>query len=571
MLAHLSHYLHNNQIPSGDEDRQVKAFRAIPLGQISLMDVEIERVGSTLNSLKQKRANVQKFIDDCNTILAPVRRLPVDILKVIFEYCLATHRHPIMSPSEAPILLTQICHDWRSVALSTPLLWSRLYIPLLKKISPAYWYDAPPSAVVVERTELGCLEQVKRWIRLSGGCPLSISIKITSPGTLHINRTLLDSIIKSSRRLQHLELDNLASQPDLYTSILGMSADDLCMLQEIRLLSTAWPEHVKDLWHQSGLFTTQSLRRVSIADMHNEFPAGLPPNWKNLTHLFIHSSIFLGSAGKVLSHCHNLVACLLQVSTPWRSTHANFPPEYSFLPHLKFLSLRGEHIACNRLYSKIDAPSLRHLDCQGDPPNENGELGIFNLLRNITNNSLETLMIEYRSLTPENALRCYALAPSLKRLVLGQSPTERYASSIMGYDTYPEQITPLYNIRRFPPNPRPTVLLPLLEVFEAYGIQNTSDYVLLEFITVRITVAKAPTTGVSMLRKVVVHFGRTREIDIVPDALAYAHKSGIELELELKYDLDRDSEVYKNWSPSYGLSDQDTSWHYPDFTPQFYE
>ena len=105
-MTPFSHYLQSNEAPFEDETRELKTLRADPLKEISIIDVEIERIEGILNSLKQKRAHIQESIDDFNTILAPVRRLSVDVLGVIFNHCLSTHRNPVMSASEAPILLT---------------------------------------------------------------------------------------------------------------------------------------------------------------------------------------------------------------------------------------------------------------------------------------------------------------------------------------------------------------------------------------------------------------------------------------------------------------------------------
>ena len=132
-LTPFSHYLQSNQGPSEDEICEIKALRTKPLQEISIIDVEIERTECILNSLKRKRIHIQKSVDDFNTILAPVRRLSMDVLGVIFSHCLVTHRNPVMSPTEAPILLTQVCRDWRSIALSIPRLWSRLHIPFSHK------------------------------------------------------------------------------------------------------------------------------------------------------------------------------------------------------------------------------------------------------------------------------------------------------------------------------------------------------------------------------------------------------------------------------------------------------
>ena len=86
MLARFSHYLHSNKAPSEYEVREIMEFRVNPLKEISRIDDEIERIESTLDSLKRKRANIQKSIDDCNTILAPVRRLSIDVLAIALQH-----------------------------------------------------------------------------------------------------------------------------------------------------------------------------------------------------------------------------------------------------------------------------------------------------------------------------------------------------------------------------------------------------------------------------------------------------------------------------------------------------
>ena len=102
-------HLQSNQAPSDDETRELKALRANLLEELSILDLENEQIEGILNSLKRKRAHIQESIDDFNTILAPVRRLSTDVLGLIFSHCLATHRNPVMSVSEAPTLLTQVC------------------------------------------------------------------------------------------------------------------------------------------------------------------------------------------------------------------------------------------------------------------------------------------------------------------------------------------------------------------------------------------------------------------------------------------------------------------------------
>ena len=190
ILTPFAHYLQSNQAPTEDETRELKTLRANPLEEISIIDVEIGQVEAILNSLKRKRAHIQDCIDDFSTILAPVRRLPLDVLSVIFGHCLATHRNPVMRASEAPILLTQICRDWRSIARSIPRLWSRLHIPISHKVRAFLPKDIPEERRIVAGTE-----EVQKWLRLSAACPLSITLMMASGQISH--PPLLDSIIQS--------------------------------------------------------------------------------------------------------------------------------------------------------------------------------------------------------------------------------------------------------------------------------------------------------------------------------------------------------------------------------------
>ncbi|KAF8799667.1 hypothetical protein BYT27DRAFT_7201186, partial [Phlegmacium glaucopus] len=489
-----------------------------------------------------------------------VRRLSMDILGVIFIYCLATHRNPIMDASEAPILLTHICRDWRSIAISTPRLWSKMYILPLERVT-GYWHTLLPIQDGDRREARS--DETQRWLRLSGACPLSITM--VPVGSLVSHQPLLDAIIQSSRRWQQLELGLLPPYSDVSTRILSLSADDLCMLREVRLHSTdnSSQDTGEDLWHQSGILTAQGLRSISIAHFHpGIFPIGIPPNWKNLHHLFIHSWVALGLAGQMLSHCCNLVACFLKID--WDGgdlPNASITVSSSFLPHLKFLSLKGDPNGCNRLLYKLEAPSLRTLDCRGKCPSENERSGLFHFLQSI--NSLETLMLDIHHLTGDNVLRCSTLTPSLSNLVFGKCPEERRMRLLPFPHPHPEQvnlITALYEIKhQHFPDSAPTVLFPSLEVLETYDIPSITDEILLEFIMARID-ATMSNTAVSKLRRVSVYFARTRQIDIVPEALAYAQASGIELELDLMYYVE--TEGVNAWPPSCGPTPVGTSWKY---------
>ena len=577
MLTLHSHYLRSNQLPSEDETREIKALKANPLKEFSTIDVEIEKIEGILNSLKRKRAHIQESIDDFNIILAPVRRLSRDVLGMIFGHCLATHRNPIMSASEAPILLTHICRNWRSIALSTPQLWSRLYIPIMPVV-PIDCSEVIRYAIERDRRMEVRTKEVRRWLRLSAACPLAITLMPAVDPVPH--PPLLDAIIETSRRWQQLELGFLSPKSDIMSRLISLSPDDLCMLRELRIrsLDSMIDLHTQDLRCNSGLLTAQGLRSISITDAYHiyGFLTRLPPNWKNLNRLFINSPISLGVAHSILIYCCKLVTCLLhvQVTQAYRNGIGVIPdapltPSSCILPRLTFLSLRGDRISCSQLFSSIRAPSLQILDLRENYPSEFEDSSFLNFLQNI--NCLETLRVDHALLTESNVLKYYTLVPSVTHLVLGRSrkQLETYGSGKFSSSfAYPElkQVassfitTPQEFSHQYSPDSAPTPLFPSLEILEAYDISGVTDTTFLEFIKARVDATKSNAV-VSKLKKVLVEFSRKRQTDIVPEALAYAQAAGIDLKLDLTYNFTRNSKLDRVWSPSYGLSN-DVSWTY---------
>ncbi|KAJ7645983.1 hypothetical protein DFH06DRAFT_1136141 [Mycena polygramma] len=64
---------------------------------------------------------------------SPIPLLPPEITAAIFEHCLPPYprqhrslKQPWPSPGEAPLLLGQICRQWREISLNTPTLWQTI-------------------------------------------------------------------------------------------------------------------------------------------------------------------------------------------------------------------------------------------------------------------------------------------------------------------------------------------------------------------------------------------------------------------------------------------------------------
>ncbi|KAJ7355823.1 hypothetical protein DFH08DRAFT_689790 [Mycena albidolilacea] len=110
------------------ETRLAISYIDEPESQIALLD-------ETTTSLQFRRTDLLKSVKTHKAILAPVRRLPSEILGEIFLFVLsATFRlstvaKPPMT-QHAPWLFTRICRHWSAVALTTPALWSIFLLDL---------------------------------------------------------------------------------------------------------------------------------------------------------------------------------------------------------------------------------------------------------------------------------------------------------------------------------------------------------------------------------------------------------------------------------------------------------
>lgn len=157
-----AHVLHTNYVPPDSELHEIKAFLLNPETELRRLETELTRIRAILDDLVSEHDKLNNFVDAHKALISPVRRLPPEILQEIFIRCLTT-RNSVMHRSEAPMLLTEVCVEWRRIALSTPALWSTLHLPF-------------PGSIGVEEVPNVRFDVAKAWLTRSGELPLSISV-----------------------------------------------------------------------------------------------------------------------------------------------------------------------------------------------------------------------------------------------------------------------------------------------------------------------------------------------------------------------------------------------------------
>ncbi|KIM24521.1 hypothetical protein M408DRAFT_26989, partial [Serendipita vermifera MAFF 305830] len=108
----------------------------------------LESIQSELHAAKQyvNLLQTQKVIFDSEMnklrgVLHPIRRMPVETLRQIFEGTLEPSSMEDWTEWWQPIQLSHVCQHWRTVALNAPTLWSVIIVDFRKPLSVVteYW------------------------------------------------------------------------------------------------------------------------------------------------------------------------------------------------------------------------------------------------------------------------------------------------------------------------------------------------------------------------------------------------------------------------------------------------
>ncbi|KAJ7151790.1 hypothetical protein C8R43DRAFT_1004385 [Mycena crocata] len=155
MESPFKEHLNTNYIPTDSEIEDIHSH-------LVSHEAELERLNALLSDLSAQRDRLQDYVDSHKALISHARRLPQDILEIIFLECLPTGRNAVMAASDPPQLLCHICSAWRFIALSMPGLWMSLHIPA--------------KFVRGERIQV-----VTDWLERSAPFPLTLSLQCTDP------------------------------------------------------------------------------------------------------------------------------------------------------------------------------------------------------------------------------------------------------------------------------------------------------------------------------------------------------------------------------------------------------
>ncbi|KAJ7625608.1 hypothetical protein FB45DRAFT_835874 [Roridomyces roridus] len=103
----------------------VRTFIRNARSRKSRLDEKIASLEAALNELYSERDALDEAICNHVVALSPIRRMPTEILSLIFSLVLANDVKFDYRVDSAPWTLIAVCACWRSVALS-PIFWTRI-------------------------------------------------------------------------------------------------------------------------------------------------------------------------------------------------------------------------------------------------------------------------------------------------------------------------------------------------------------------------------------------------------------------------------------------------------------
>ncbi|KAF7299783.1 hypothetical protein HMN09_00984300 [Mycena chlorophos] len=362
--------------PSATQIEEINAFLVKARSQFSGLEREIADLDSQIAPLRAQRDALGVVISAHKSLLAPIRRVPDDILREIFLDCLPTDENPLVDPSQPPLLFGQVNRHWRALSHATPLLWSRLRLGALRYRFEDSKALAKPIASPDAHTASQLQCTVSNWIKHSSQTRLSISYSENDffyfdPAEPALREVLRAALIAPER----IECLELRGESTLLADALSLEGS---RMPSLRLLSLNLRQQPFRGFDEAPIFAGPPPALRSLFLMGRGVPRDIPAPWGQLTELGLsigsseetfEGGMDISAACEILASAPKLVRCHCQICP--RRPGGTLPPGRSRqppapLPNLQELSVSfpeglGFEHEPEQFFSSIDAPNLRFL------------------------------------------------------------------------------------------------------------------------------------------------------------------------------------------------------------------
>ncbi|KAJ6557901.1 hypothetical protein B0H19DRAFT_1148936 [Mycena capillaripes] len=372
-----------------------------PIPQTSAWDkarLRLAELNELIDALITERQQVQHQLD---SIVYPVLTLPAEITSHIFVHSLPKDKKP--SRHTAPLVLTQICHLWREIALATPALWQSITMN-------EYREPLKDSQKLLEM-----------WLQRSATLPLYLSFG--SSDTL-ATQSLVDTSLNHHSRWGEIEL---SSRGDL-----DAGDKHFPVLRKVKL--TGWGEHP----HSVRIHNAPMLHEATISATP-AFDVQVP--WAQLTRLRFETFELAAECLPLLSQCSDLLGHLTHRAIVSQDVFDTFND-----PHLTLNGLESLEITFvgSSIVPHLTLPRLRELTLSGYLTRA---IEPFRALLSRSHCSLQRLSIVMRkyddAVKPDTLVLFFHLVPTVTnlRLVIQRSAVHQFITALSSPSILPAMDT----------------------------------------------------------------------------------------------------------------------------------
>ncbi|KAJ7357965.1 hypothetical protein DFH08DRAFT_437528 [Mycena albidolilacea] len=309
--------LTSNDVPLDSETPFIRGIVSEGQNQVDALNSQIENMEAAILRLTRKRDALAEHVHQHRAILAPVRRVPPELVGEILALSLPSDNRP-------PWHLAHICRFWRHCMLGYPALWNSITIP----------FSSPPDLLPMIETQL---------IR-SVNAPLNIFWSaFEDEDTPDLRAAAL--IVSHSNRWRALLLDN--SYYSIQLNWLHAANGRLATLETLQVRG-------KEIEIPDIFSAAPSLCKVFLTNWY--FGASAPVSaipWAQFTHYA--GSFTADVQVEIVKKTPNLVSCAIGFPD-WVNSFA--PGDPAVLPRLQRLC-----IEMAGFLPRLEAPLLQELYC----------------------------------------------------------------------------------------------------------------------------------------------------------------------------------------------------------------
>ncbi|KAK7471282.1 hypothetical protein VKT23_002690 [Stygiomarasmius scandens] len=214
----------SGEVPSAEQCSLISEFLAGAEQDLQEYNAEALRLQAFIDAVTAKANQLERLMQMKQSLLAPVRKLPDELLALIFERC----SFDLFEEKEPAVVY--VCSRWRNIALSTPALWSHL---VLKPHAGRKYYGPRAQRALdlhLERSKF---------------CPLTIEVSLRSQDIFHYSGPhsklysgpfqLLNVLARYSHRWKRFEL---VLDPDLKNEQRKLLTDYFSAIHDLSLLKS---------------------------------------------------------------------------------------------------------------------------------------------------------------------------------------------------------------------------------------------------------------------------------------------------------------------------------------------